>query len=75
LRPSDEPVVEWRALTIALLDRLAPLVRTKLGQSEQAMPLASVLEGGTWAAGRRIARERRAGGTPPITIISDGSVF
>jgi hypothetical protein len=75
LQPGDEPIVEWRALTIALLDRLAPLVRAELGVPESAMPLASVLEGGTWAAGRRIARERRADGTPPIRIVSDGSVF
>ncbi len=26
-RPADELVVEWRALTVALLDELAPLVR------------------------------------------------
>jgi Protein of unknown function (DUF1688) len=37
--------------------------------------LAKVLEGGTWAAGRRIAREKRADGSPPLTIISDGTVF
>lgn len=75
LKPSDEHVVEWRALTVALLDRVAPLVRAELGLSEHALPLASVLEGGTWAAGRRIARERREGGTPPVTLISDGSIF
>ena len=75
LAPSDEPIVEWRALTVALLDRLAPMVRSRLGVSDSAMPLASVLEGGTWSAGRRIARERRPDGSPPINIVSDGSVF
>jgi hypothetical protein len=68
-------VVEWRALTVALLDEIAVLVRGKLGRSEQEMPLASVLEGGTWAAGRRIASRLRTGGAPPIAIVSDGSVF
>jgi hypothetical protein len=34
-----------------------------------------VLEGGTWAAGRAVARERRPGGGPPIQIRSDGTVF
>lgn len=68
-------VVEWRALTIQLLDRLAPLVRAELGVSEADFPLAMVLEGGTWAAGRVIARERRADGAPPLRIISDGTVF
>jgi hypothetical protein len=74
--PVDAPlVVEWRALTVALLDRLAPLVRQRLGVSEQAFPLARVLEGGTWAAGRRLARERRPDGGPPIPVVSDGTVF
>jgi hypothetical protein len=72
---SDPLVVGWRALTVALLDRIAPLVRTELGVNAEAMPLASVLEGGTWAAGRRAAAERRPGGGPPLTILSDGTVF
>ena len=45
-----------------------------IADAEQ-LPLAKVLEGGTWAAGRRIARERREGGGPPLTIVSDGTVF
>jgi uncharacterized protein DUF1688 len=72
----DSPlVVEWRALTVALLDRIAPLVRERLGLAEEAFPLARVLEGGTWAAGRRLARERRPDGSPPIAVASDGTVF
>ena len=31
--PQSEPVVEWRALTVALLDRLASGVRERLGKS------------------------------------------
>jgi hypothetical protein len=71
---SEELVVEWRALTVALLDELAPLVRARLGVDAERMPLACVLEGGTWAAGRALARELR-GGLPPLTITSDGTVF
>lgn len=77
-RPSavDSPiVVEWRALTVALLDRIAPLVRARLGVREETFPLACVLEGGTWAAGRRIARDKRPDGGPPIKVTSDGTVF
>ena len=70
----DELIVEWRALTVALLDELAPLVRGQLGLSEQQMPLACVLEGGTWAAGRALAQQLR-GGTAPLNIVSDGTVF
>lgn len=72
----DSPlVVEWRGLTVALLDRIAPLVRERLGLAAEDFPLARVLEGGTWAAGRRLARERRADGGPPIRVVSDGTVF
>ncbi len=72
--PSDEPIIEWRALTVALLDELAPLVRTALGASAANLPLACILEGGTWAAGRALATSLR-GGEPPIRIVSDGTVF
>jgi hypothetical protein len=68
-------VVGWRAMTVALLDLIAPKVRERLGVPAEAFPLARVLEGGTWAAGRRIARRLRADGGPPLTIISDGTVF
>jgi hypothetical protein len=72
---SDPLIVAWRAMTVALLDRMAPLVRQRLGVSETDFPLARMLEGGSWAAGRHIAAERRAGGGPPFNIISDGTVF
>jgi hypothetical protein len=72
---SDPLIVAWRSMTVALLDRLAPEVRTLLGVSDWDFPLARMLEGGTWAAGRRIAAERRPGGGPPFNIISDGTVF
>ena len=75
LRVADEPVVEWRALTVIALDRLAERVRAELGLDAAGFPLAKVLEGGTWAAGRRIAAEARPGGPPPLTIESDGTVF
>jgi Protein of unknown function (DUF1688) len=73
--PGDESVIEWRALTVALMDELAPLVRHELGATLQSLPLARILEGGTWAAGRQIAAERRPGGVPPVRIESDGTVF
>jgi hypothetical protein len=68
-------IVEWRALTLALLDELAVLIRARLGVDADSLPLVKILEGGTWAAGRRAARERRPGGGPPIELRSDGTVF
>ena len=75
LAVDSELVVEWRALTVALLDRLAPLVWERLGLAADPPPLVKMLEGGTWSAGRRIAAERRPGGGPPIRVTSDGTVF
>jgi hypothetical protein len=71
----DEPIVEWRALTVALLDRIAQHVRVHLGMDAAQLPLVKVLEAGTWFAGRALAAERRPGGGPPIAIASDGTVF
>jgi len=68
-------VVEWRALTVALLDRIAEPIRAKLGFAAADFPLAKALEGGTWATGRRLAKEKRGDGSPPLSVISDGTVF
>jgi hypothetical protein len=72
---SSTLVVEWRALTVALLDRLAEGVRQKLQLDATSLPLAKILEGGSWAAGRVLARQRRADSSPPVKVISDGTVF
>jgi hypothetical protein len=69
---SDPAIIEWRALTIALIDRVCVEVRARLGRD---LPLPMILEGGTWAAGRAVASARRPGGGPPIEIESDGTVF
>ncbi len=71
----SELVVEWRALTVALLDRLADTIRAKLNMDRQSLPLARILQGGTWTAGRNAARKLRADGGPPLKIVSDGTVF
>ena len=74
-RAGDEFIVEWRALTVALLDHTADMIRERLGLDAVALPLARILEGGTWSAGRRIAAEKRPDGSPPLRIESDGTVF
>jgi len=71
----SELVVEWRALTLILLDKVAERMREKLRLSEDQLPLAKVLQGGTWAAGRAIAAEKRKDRAPPIVVRSDGTVF
>lgn len=75
--PADsEEIVQWRALTVCLLDRLAPMLRRRLSLTAEQFSLPKMLEGGTWKAGREIAAKVRpdtAG--PPINIISDGTLF
>jgi hypothetical protein len=73
--PDSELVIEWRALTVHFLDRIAEKIRSALGLTPAEFPLARVLEGGTWWAGRKTAQALRADGGPPLKVISDGTVF
>lgn len=72
----DSPlVIEWRALTIVFLDRIAEGIRFRLKKTAKEMPLIRVLEGGTWWAGRELAARLRPQAAPPLRIESDGTVF
>ncbi|MDX2229394.1 MAG: URC4/urg3 family protein [Leptolyngbyaceae cyanobacterium bins.349] len=71
----SDAIVEWRALTVISLDRIAATIRQTLGLTADTLPLVKVLQGGTWTAGRKIAATLRSGGVPPIAIESDGTVF
>ena len=73
-RPGDEFIVEWRALTVHFIDRVAERLQQRLGLDNKRLPLARALEGGTWATGRELAYRRRDG-RPPLEIESDGTVF
>lgn len=75
LEAGERSVIEWRALTVQLLDRVWDDVCSKLGKSKEELPLARVLQGGTWSAGREIAARLRPGGPPPLALKSDGMVF
>ncbi|KAH9264234.1 hypothetical protein BASA83_012314 [Batrachochytrium salamandrivorans] len=55
LNPLLNPPPSWRALTVGLLDMVADCVRKRLSLSKDQLPLAKVLEAGTWKAGREIA--------------------
>ncbi|GJE99407.1 DUF1688-domain-containing protein [Phanerochaete sordida] len=76
LLPSHPAIVEWRAMTVIELDRVADLIRSKLGLTKEQLTLAQILESATWKDGREIAKQKRpATGGPPIDIESDGTVF
>jgi hypothetical protein len=73
--PESDLIIEWRALTVYFLDRIGAEVQKALGKTPEEFPLAKVLEGGTWWAGRFIAKEKRPNADPPLNIASDGTVF
>jgi hypothetical protein len=74
-KPDSEIIIEWRSLTVQLLDQIAAIVQKELGYTASEFPLAKVLEGGTWWAGRKIAKNKRDDSTPPLKLDSDGTVF
>jgi hypothetical protein len=70
----DDVVVEWRAMTLVLVDKLYKLVLERMDGVELSM--AQLLEAGTWKSGREIAKEKRPQTkSSPIIIESDGTVF
>jgi hypothetical protein len=71
----SEFIVEWRAMTVVLLDKLAAIIRDKLSLTAEQLPLVKVLQGGTWLAGRKIAQKLRSDGGPPFKLDSDGTLF
>lgn len=74
LDPSSEVIIEWRALTVALLDIVYDAWKKKFNVTSTEFPLVKLLEAGTWKAGRVIAQAKR-NGPPPISIVSDGTIF
>lgn len=76
--PSDDVIVEWRAMTVALLDVLYEKIVSRIREKDKNVKLsmAQVLESGTWKAGRELAAKLRpTTKSSPILILSDGTVF
>ena len=64
----DDVVVEWRALTIALLDTVRDEVNKSLNlRGSEALTMGQLLGAGTWQAGREIAEVQVR--SPLMTII------
>ncbi|WRH65890.1 MAG: URC4/urg3 family protein [Planktothrix sp. GU0601_MAG3] len=72
-KPDSNVIIEWRSLTIIILDKIAEIIRQKLNFTPQEFPLIKVLQGGTWNAGREIAKQQRFDGSPPLKLESDGN--
>ena len=73
--PDAEPIVEWRALTVSLLDQLTDQIRQALGMSPAQLSLSQVMQGGTWESGRTLADTLRKDMEPPIRVEIDGTIF
>lgn len=73
--PESNEVLELRAMTVATVDLIADSIRSQMGADATNLSLAQILEGGTWFAGRKIAREKRSDSSPPIRYQADGTLF
>lgn len=70
----DDAIVEWRAMTLVLVDKLYKMVLDRMDGVHLTM--AQLLEAGTWKSGREIAAKKRPQTkSSPIIIKSDGTVF
>jgi len=70
----DDAIVEWRAMTLVLIDKLYATVLKKMDGVHLSM--AQLLEAGTWKSGREVAQQQRPQTkSSPIIIESDGTVF
>ena len=82
--PSDDVIVEWRAVTVGFLDELLIAVNASLGlHGMQQLTLAQMLEAGTWKVrwpafllrhkltkcDREGARSRRCRGPSPVDLL------
>ncbi|KAK8110123.1 uncharacterized protein PG998_006580 [Apiospora kogelbergensis] len=76
--PSDDVIVEWRGVTVGLLDKLCDDVNYALRADLHGgeITLSQLLEAGSWKGGREIAEVSRPNTKePPILIDSDGTLF
>lgn len=73
-KAGDDVIIEWRAMTLVLIDRLYIMVLYRM--DDVHLTIAQLLEAGTWKSGREIAAQRRPETkSSPILIESDGTVF
>lgn len=73
--PGDDVIVEWRAMTIVLLDLLKPMIEGRLGEGVK-LSMGQIMGAGTWKLGREIAYEKRPQiKSSPILIEGDGTVL
>lgn len=71
-----DEIVEWRAMTVALLDQLHQRIveSGRFGSTKLSLP--QMLEAGSWKAGRELAAAKRpTTKSSPILNSGDGTLF
>ncbi|PYH92162.1 DUF1688-domain-containing protein [Aspergillus ellipticus CBS 707.79] len=72
----DGEIVEWRAMTVALLDKLHARILESGKFGDVRLTLPQMLEAGSWKAGRELAAEKRPETkSSPILNSGDGTLF
>ncbi|KAL7815849.1 DUF1688 domain-containing protein [Trichoderma gracile] len=73
---TGDVIVEWRAMTVALLDELHKHINDLLAPREVSLSLPQLLEAGSWKSGRELAAKHRPETrSSPILIDGDGTLF
>lgn len=73
---TGDTIVEWRALTVALLDELYKLIAAHYSKQGTELSMAQMLEAGSWKGGRELAAKYRPQTkSSPILMDGDGTLF
>ncbi len=72
---AQDRMIELRAISLALTDRLADMLRAELGVPAEQLPLTCILEGGTSRAGSRFVGNKSAEAEKLGNFLNPGSVF
>lgn len=73
---TSDTIVEWRAMTVALLDLLHVELKERFARDGVKLSLAQMLEAGSWKSGRELAAKYRPQTcSSPILIGGDGTLF
>ncbi|KAH8900861.1 hypothetical protein GQ53DRAFT_708734 [Thozetella sp. PMI_491] len=73
---TSDVIVEWRAMTVALLDLLHQVIQERFEKQGVKLTMAQMLEAGSWKSGRELAAlHRPATKSSPILIDGDGTLF
>ncbi|KAH7176788.1 hypothetical protein EDB81DRAFT_707427 [Dactylonectria macrodidyma] len=74
--PASDVIVEWRAMTVALLDQLYGIIAGRFKELGVSLSMAQMLEAGTWKSGRELAASLRPETkSSPILDSGDGTLF